>query len=70
MNPTRTSLLFDFDGTCFKTFDKSPAGLDVNLATEKAIYNIFGPKGIHIYNEIGGLCNRAPSELITTMSWK
>lgn len=67
MNPIRTTLLFDFDGTCFKTFNKSPRGLDVHIATEQAVQNIFGPRGTEIYHAIGGLQNRAPSELIIAM---
>ncbi len=57
-------LLFDFDGTLFKTLLPSPRGRDVNTASRWAVYQIFGELGIKIYDAQGGLENRAPSELV------
>ena len=57
-------LAFDFDGTVADTFTKSPSGIGVKEAYEQAILDIFGEEGKNIYNELGRLKNRAPSELV------
>jgi phosphoglycolate phosphatase-like HAD superfamily hydrolase len=55
---------FDFDGTLADTFTPSPNKIGVNEAHQLAIELIFGHEGLDIYNQIGGLQNRAPSELV------
>lgn len=57
----------DFDGTLARTFDPSPSGIDVNEAYAYAVKSIFGKAGLEIYAMLGGLKNRAPSELITEL---
>lgn len=57
-------LAFDFDGTIAQTFVKGPLGMDVHTAYEKSIYDLFGDAGLSAYSAIGGLRNRAPSDLI------
>ena len=54
----------DFDGTVANTFAKSPNGINVDMAYEYAIKKLFGEKGLMAYQEIGGLQNRAPEELV------
>ncbi len=54
---------FDFDGTIARTFEKSPGGIGVNEANARAVRDVFGPEGAAVYEAIGGLKNRAPSEL-------
>lgn len=57
-------LVFDFDGTVVQTFEPSPHGMGVTEAYMESIGLIFGRKGLDIYEQIGGLQNRAPSELV------
>lgn len=60
-------LVFDFDGTAAQTFEPSPNGIGVNEAYAKSIEAIFGEKGLTAYQQIGGLQNRAPSELVNLL---
>lgn len=60
----RYLLSFDFDGTIAETFKKGPRGIGVNEATNNAITDIFGKPGAIQFDRLGGLKNRAPSELI------
>lgn len=60
-------IIADFDGTLADTFQPSPNGIGVTEAYETSILNIFGKKGVSIYQQIGGLNNRAPSEVITDL---
>lgn len=60
----RYLLSFDFDGTIAETFKKGPRGIGVNEATNNAITDIFGKPGAIQLDRLGGLKNRAPSELI------
>ena len=57
-------IAFDFDGTVAKTYEKSPKGIGINEANRLAINDIFGQKGLDIFDNLGGLKNKAPSELI------
>jgi len=54
----------DFDGTIAATFEPSPSGVDVNVASRAAIEKLFGKTGLNHYDEIGGLQGREPGELI------
>lgn len=54
----------DFDGTVAETFTPCPGGLGVHGAYEKAIEDVLGKEGLKRYHVIGGLRNRAPSELV------
>lgn len=54
----------DFDGALANTFRPPPTGYDVNTATSLAIAQQFGPKGLKLYNDLGGMQNREPGELI------
>lgn len=60
-------ILFDFDGTAFKTFVPSPGSLGINEAYYLACADIFGGQGVKVYDEIGGLNNRGPIELVTNL---
>lgn len=60
-------LVFDFDGTMARTFERSPNGTGVNEAYRLAIKDIFGQTGLGIYDALGGLKNRATSELVSQM---
>lgn len=53
---------FDFDGTIADTFAKSPNGVDVVAAYEHALDTMFGKIGV--LESVGGLKNRAPTELV------
>lgn len=55
---------FDFDGTIADTFKKGPNLVGVNEATNNGIKDIFDELGVSRLKELGGLSNRAPSELI------
>jgi len=57
----------DFDGTSAATFEDSSNGMNVHVASNKAIAEIFGSEGVHVYEKLGGLMNRDPGELITIM---
>lgn len=58
----------DFDGTLFNTGIDSPNGLNVKVACEKAIYDLFKERGREVYNgQLGGLQNREPGELMSLM---
>jgi len=55
----------DFDGTLANTSELSPGGWNVINAYEASIKDIFGDVGLTIYkDDLGGLKNRAPSEII------
>ncbi len=68
--PIRFLLVSDFDGTIAKTFEPGPNGIGVNEAYEEALKLIFGPEGKKIYQQIGGLKNRTPIELINEIILK
>lgn len=55
---------FDFDGTVADTFKKGPNLVGVNEATNNAVRDIFDELGVSRLKELGGLSNRAPSELV------
>ncbi len=55
---------FDFDGFIARTFDDSPNGMNVNVASRKAVLDVFGEKGLMAYESIGGLQGREPGELV------
>jgi len=57
----------DFDGCLAETFKPSPNGIDVNEAYKRAVSSVFGSEGSGIYEEIGGLSNRAPGELVNDL---
>lgn len=54
----------DFDGTVANTFAESPNGINVDMAYEYAIKKLFGELGLKVYQQIGGLQNQAPEELV------
>ena len=56
--------LFDFDGSIAQTFKPGPFGISVKEAYERSIYDIFGGDGLVTYEQLGGLKNRAVSELV------
>lgn len=56
--------VFDFDNTIAQTFEPSPKGIGVKEAYTKTVEDIFGNEGLTVYQRIGGLQNRAPSELV------
>lgn len=58
----------DFDGTIAQTFQKSPAGIGVEEATEQAVDYVFGPVITDQYRSSGGLRNRAPLEVVQKIS--
>ncbi len=60
-------VVLDFDGNLAQTFDPSPNGIDVGTAYQRAVESIFGKMGLKIYQEIGGLQNRAPMELVVAI---
>lgn len=71
LNPTKTrgghamlNLVLDFDGTMADTFAPSPSGIGVNEAYRLAVNCLFGKIGEMMFDNIGGLQNRAPIELI------
>lgn len=67
-NNTKGYLIcLDYDQTIGKTFQRSPNGIGVNEAYRYAIESIFGQKGLFVYDQIGGLQNRAPGELIEAL---
>lgn len=55
----------DFDGTIGDTFRKSPHDIDVKTAYRFAVGDIFGDEAY--YDAIGGLQNRAPVEIVTSI---
>lgn len=57
-------VLLDFDGTIANTFKDSPRGLNVGKASRLAIREVFGRNGALAFDEIGGLRNREPGELV------
>lgn len=60
----RYLLSFDFDRTIADTFKKGPRGIGVNEATEYSVRDILGKAGLEQLHKLGGLNNRAPSELV------
>lgn len=54
--------VFDFDNTVADTFAPSPNGLDVHTAYDIALEQLFGEP--HLLKVVGGLKNRAPTELV------
>lgn len=58
----------DFDGTFFNTGVDSPNGMNVRVACEEAINDLFKERGREVYNgQLGGLQNREPGELMSHM---
>lgn len=65
ISPVKSLFLFDFDQTIVETFESSPNGIGVEKAYDMSVFNIFGDVGRNIYkNVLGGLQNKAPSELV------
>lgn len=61
-------LLSDFDQTVAKTIEQSsPRGIDVSVAYRLALEEMFGSDGFALYEELGGLKNQAPIELIKAL---
>lgn len=58
----------DFDGTVAKTFEKSPHGIGVHEAYEYAIEDMFGINELELYINSGGLHNRAPAEVVQSLT--
>ncbi len=54
----------DFDGTMANTFEKCPDGVGVSQAYEMAIEKVLGTYGMKLFNQVGGLQNRAPEEVV------
>lgn len=61
---TRSLFVSDSDGTIFNTFESSPNGVDVKEAYNFAIQKVLGGIAFKIYNEAGGLRNRAPAQVV------
>lgn len=55
----------DFDGTMFRTFEDSPNGMNVNLASRYAVRDVFGETGLRRYQEVGELQGREPGEIVS-----
>lgn len=57
-------LILDYDGTLVDSFSDSPTGVNVHVAYERAVRDIYGEEGLIVYKEkLGGLQNRSPHEL-------
>lgn len=59
--------LTDFDGTICKTFQSPPGGVGVIEVYELAIKAVFGPEGLALYHQQGGLSMRAPGETVSLL---
>lgn len=57
-------VLADFDGTYALTQQPAPNGMNVARAYETAVRSLFGEEGAEQYAAMGGLRNRAPSEVV------
>jgi phosphoglycolate phosphatase-like HAD superfamily hydrolase len=66
-NMQRYFIVMDFDGTLAATFDRSPNGMDVKLAYDLAIREVFGQTGHELYIRDGGLRNREPGEVVKSV---
>ncbi|MEK9151315.1 MAG: HAD family hydrolase [Patescibacteria group bacterium] len=60
-------IVVDFDGTVADTFQPSPNNIGVNEAYAQAVAEVFGEDGTQAYEDIGGLQNRAPGELVRVL---
>ncbi len=60
----RYLFVLDFDETIAHTFEPSPNKLDVAKSYSLAVREVLTEVGLGIYNEQGGLQNRAPQELV------
>lgn len=67
-NTQKYFIVTDFDGTLAATFDDSPRGMNVHVASDHAVHDVFGTEGHRVYEEIGGLKNREPGELVRLIS--
>ncbi|OGK18150.1 hypothetical protein A3G67_00820 [Candidatus Roizmanbacteria bacterium RIFCSPLOWO2_12_FULL_40_12] len=56
--------ILDFDGTIADTFTPSPNDIGVESSYFLAVADVLGEEGSKIYNEGGGLRNRAPQEVV------
>jgi len=61
------ALFFDFDRTIAQTFAPSPHGIGVAEAYQLAIIRVFGESTLALYQELGGLANRSPSQLVNDL---
>ncbi|MCK5413676.1 MAG: hypothetical protein KAI57_04890 [Candidatus Pacebacteria bacterium] len=59
-----SNFVIDFDGTIADTLTRNPNSIGVDEGYEYAIRIIFGEEGLTAYRKIGGLKNRAPTELV------
>lgn len=59
-----SNFVIDFDGTIADTLTRNTNGIGVDEGYEYAIRTIFGNEGLISYRKIGGLKNRAPTELV------
>lgn len=60
-------MILDFDNTIALTLKPSPNKIGVEEAYRSAIEELFGMSGLAAYEEIGGLQNMAPSELVKAL---
>src|SRR4030042_157189 len=67
MKKDRYLVAIDYDRTLFNTGARSPRGISLKEGYEYAIEKIFGQGGLDCYRSQGGLCNRAPSEVISSL---
>ncbi len=58
----------DFDGTAANTFASSPNHIGVTEAYTIAVDSVFGAATLRQYCESGGLCNRAPREVVQSLA--
>ncbi len=59
---------YDFDGTVARTFDPSPHNISVGSAYDSAIDQVFGTRVLAKFHANGGLCNRAPIEIVKQLA--
>lgn len=57
----------DFDRTIANTFEASPNGIGVIEAYNNSIKSVFGDKGLETYNELGGLRNQSPDQVVESI---
>jgi hypothetical protein len=57
----------DFDGTYALTQELAPNGMNVTKAYDAAVLALFGEQGFSRYTSLGGLQNRAPSEVVSEL---
>lgn len=63
----RHLLLSDFDGTIAQTSEPSPKRVTVESSYLYAVHRVFGPTGVMIYEDLGGIMHREPGEMVGLM---